>query len=69
MGSIELVKLNLQAVLVNLESTQVPIGLRFSVICVAFCRSCRFGELGERKKRISIGIDRACRAQPGTRIR
>ena len=44
------------------------IGLMFSVICVEFCESCRFGEVGEREKRASTRIDRARQAQAGTSI-
>ena len=46
-----------EPVLVNLESTQVRIGPRFPVICVAFCRLCRIGEVGEREKKVLESIE------------
>ena len=54
--------------LVNLKLAQVRIGPRFFVICVDFCGSCRFGELGEQEKRASTRIDRARQARPGISI-
>ena len=68
MEYIELIKFDLKPVLVDLESTHARIGPGFSVICVNFCESCRFGELGEREKRESTRIDRARQAWPGTSI-
>ena len=52
----------------DLKSRRVRIDPRFSVICVDFCGSCRFGELGEPEKRESTRIDRAHQAWPGTSI-
>ena len=57
--SIELLKLDMESVLVNLESTQMRIGLRFSVICGSFLLVLGFCRSRRARAQMISGIDRA----------